>query len=45
MKLQLLNEYTSHNLGDAVIYETIAQLAAPRRVSAPAQDQRTGPAA
>ena len=29
MNLHLLSEYSSHNLGDAVIYETLAQLAAP----------------
>jgi len=39
MNLQLLNEYTSHNLGDAVIYETIAQLAAPRRVTTTLRDE------
>jgi polysaccharide pyruvyl transferase WcaK-like protein len=30
MTLQLLNEYTSHNLGDAAVYETMVQLAAPK---------------
>lgn len=29
MTLRLVNEYTSQNLGDAVIYETLAQLAGP----------------
>jgi polysaccharide pyruvyl transferase WcaK-like protein len=29
MNLNLVNEYSSHNLGDAVIYETLVQLAAP----------------
>lgn len=29
MTLRLINEYTSHNLGDAAIYETLTQLAGP----------------
>lgn len=42
MKVHLLNEYSSHNLGDAVIYETIAQLLAPLTVhSRLPDDQRT----
>ncbi len=32
MKIHLLNEYSSHNLGDAVIYETLAQLLSPLSV-------------
>jgi polysaccharide pyruvyl transferase WcaK-like protein len=32
MTLQLVNEYTSDNLGDAVIYETLAQLGGTRAV-------------
>lgn len=41
MNLHLLSEYSSHNLGDAVIYETLAQLAAPLAVrSQMAPDER-----
>jgi polysaccharide pyruvyl transferase WcaK-like protein len=42
MTLRLINAYTSHNLGDAAIYETLVQLAGPIGASStrPAEELR-----
>ncbi len=40
MDIHLINEYTSDNLGDAVIYESIVQLASPHQVRSHMPDRQ-----